>query len=270
MLGKVKGKEGGVGCQRIRWLGSIIDSMDMNLSKLWEIVKDRETWHAAVLGVAKSRTRLNEWTTTNHVNYYLIWLTWNILNRIQVWLKSLIRSSAEGKGYPLQYSGLENSMDCIVHGVTKSRTGLSSFHFHLVTHLCLTLCDPVDCIPPGSSVHGDSPSQNTEVGCHAHLQGIFPTQGSNPGLPHCRWEPSEPPGKPIINNREEYLIQLPRLTELVFNTKFLEDFRFPPTLPQFLCNCDAPPRCPLRNSGFFFLVVERVAKDSLSFRFFWR
>ena len=60
MLGKVKGKEGGVGCQRIRWLGSIIDSMDMNLSKLWEIVKDRETWHAAVLGVAKSRTRLNE------------------------------------------------------------------------------------------------------------------------------------------------------------------------------------------------------------------
>ena len=60
MLGKVKGKEGGVGCQRIRWLGSIIDSMDMNLSKLWEIVKDRETWYAAVLGVAKSRTRLNE------------------------------------------------------------------------------------------------------------------------------------------------------------------------------------------------------------------
>ena len=38
-----------------------------------------------------------------------------------------------------------------------------------------------------SSVHGDSPGKNTEVGCHALLQGIFPTQGSNPGLPHCRW-----------------------------------------------------------------------------------
>ena len=40
------------------------------------------------------------------------------------------RSSGEGKGYPLQYSGLENSMDCIVHGVSKSRTRLSDFHFH--------------------------------------------------------------------------------------------------------------------------------------------
>ena len=41
--------------------------------------------------------------------------------------------------------------------------------------------------PPGSFVHGDSPGKNNEVGCHALLQGIFPTQGSNPGLPHCRW-----------------------------------------------------------------------------------
>ena len=40
------------------------------------------------------------------------------------------RSSGEGKGYPLQYSGLENSMDCIVHGIAKSRTRLSNFHFH--------------------------------------------------------------------------------------------------------------------------------------------
>ena len=40
---------------------------------------------------------------------------------------------------------------------------------------------------PGSSVHGDSPGMNTGVGCHALLQGIFPTLGSNPGLPHCRW-----------------------------------------------------------------------------------
>ena len=40
--------------------------------------------------------------------------------------------------------------------------------------------------PPGSSVHGDSPGKNTRVGSHALFQGIFPTQGSNPGLPHCR------------------------------------------------------------------------------------
>ena len=45
-------------------------------------------------------------------------------------IPGLGRSPAEGKGYPLQYSGLENSMDCIVHGVTKSQTQLSDFHFH--------------------------------------------------------------------------------------------------------------------------------------------
>jgi len=44
----------------------------------------------------------------------------------------------------------------------------------------------MDCSLPGSSVHGDSPGKNTGVGCHALLQGIFPTQGSNLGLPYCR------------------------------------------------------------------------------------
>ena len=43
---------------------------------------------------------------------------------------------------------------------------------------CLTLCDPLDCSPPGSSVHRDSPGKNSGVGCHALLQAIFPTQGS--------------------------------------------------------------------------------------------
>ena len=45
---------------------------------------------------------------------------------------------------------------------------------------------PVDCSPPSSFVHGDSPGKNTGVGGHALLQGIIPIQGSNPGLPHCR------------------------------------------------------------------------------------
>ena len=57
----------------------------------------------------------------------------------------------------------------------------------LVTQSCPTLCDPMDCSPPGFSVHGDSPGKNTWVGCHVLLQGIFPTQGSNSGLLHCRW-----------------------------------------------------------------------------------
>ena len=49
----------------------------------------------------------------------------------------------------------------------------------LAAQSCLTLCDPVGCSPPGFSVHGDPPGKNTKVGCHALLQGMFPTQGLN-------------------------------------------------------------------------------------------
>ena len=60
-------------------------------------------------------------------------------------IPGLGRSPAEGKGYLLQYSGLENYMDCIVHGVTKCQTGLSDFHFHGATNifplfLCVHIC----------------------------------------------------------------------------------------------------------------------------------
>ena len=94
-----------------------------------------------------------------------------------------------------------------VHGVAKSRKGLSDFHFSqqkltqhfkaitclvsqfscLVSQLCPTLCNPMNCCLSGSSVHRDSPGKNSGVGCHALLQGIFPIQGSNPGSLHCRW-----------------------------------------------------------------------------------
>ena len=82
-------------------------------------------------------------------------------------------------------------------------TGSSHFHFHccqsnqvimclacavlcLIAQSCRTLFNSRDCSPPGSSICRDSPGRNTGGGCHVLLQGIFPTQGLNPGLLHCK------------------------------------------------------------------------------------
>ena len=147
MLGKIEGKGEG-GCRGWnRWLDSTTDSIDRNLTKFQEIVKDREDWCAAVHGVTKSWLLLGDWTTTIWPLTFMLkhfkmlhCLDWKISSSIiLIFCKEVpIYPNREGHGIPLQYSCLENPMDggawwAAVHGVAKSWT-LSdftvTFHFH--------------------------------------------------------------------------------------------------------------------------------------------
>ena len=85
----------------------------------------------------------------------------------------------------------------------KSRS-ISAFSVHVkALQSCLTLCSPMDSSPSGSSVPGILQARITGVGCHFLLQGIFPTQGLNPGLPHCRQTSRKNPGQ--LQQSSEYI-----------------------------------------------------------------
>ena len=100
-------------------------------------------------------------------------------------------------GLPRWLSDKESACQCRRHvsfpdlGRTHMLRTTKSVCVPLVAQSCLTLCDPMNCRPPGSSVHGIFHGKNTGVGCHFLLQGSFPTQGSNPCLScllHLHWQ----------------------------------------------------------------------------------
>ena len=124
------------GWQRMRWLDGIFDSMDMSLSKLWKIVKDRDAWRTTVHGVTKSQTQLSNWTTTGKHGW--------VLSKGKTWpgMWDMVPIVETGEPLPLPKSDLPQ---VILFKSGKWKCQLLS---------CLTLCDPMSY--PASSVHGIS------------------------------------------------------------------------------------------------------------------
>ena len=167
---------------RMRCLGDITNSTETSLSKLWEVVKDREAWHAAVHGITKSQTWLSDWTTTRRVEQtrrkmidrssplWDLFLVQSFLSRIseyrgntwsaehkifwQVGKDFLFRLFFTANLKVLSLSFPISACTWKIKFLIATKTWKRKKVKALAAQLCLTLCYPMDCSPPSSSVHG--------------------------------------------------------------------------------------------------------------------